>query len=65
MSLIIKFRTKLSSLFQSSFLTNILIVASISLVINELSSLLSNEMMKQQIWTKRDSQWSIIYEGGT
>ena len=29
------------------------------------SSLLSNEMIKQQIWTKRDSQWSIIYEGGT
>ena len=28
------------------------------------SNLLSNEMIKQQLWTKRNSQWSIIYEGG-
>ena len=29
------------------------------------SNLLNNEMIKQQIWVKRDSRWSIIYEGGT
>lgn len=29
------------------------------------SNLLSDEMIKQQIWTKINSQWSIIYEGGT
>ena len=28
------------------------------------SNLLKNEMIKQQIWTKKDSGWSIIYEGG-
>ena len=27
------------------------------------SNLLKNEMIKQQIWTKKDSGWSIIYEG--
>ncbi|MDC0422770.1 L,D-transpeptidase family protein [Methylophilaceae bacterium] len=29
------------------------------------SNLLKNEMIKQQIWSKKDSIWSIIYEGGT
>lgn len=29
------------------------------------SNLLKNEMVKQQIWSKVDSVWSIIYEGGT
>tara|TARA_B110000971_G_scaffold9143_1_gene8821 strand:+ start:1169 stop:2347 length:1179 start_codon:yes stop_codon:yes gene_type:complete len=29
------------------------------------SNLLKNEMTKQQIWSKVDSDWTIIYEGGT
>ena len=29
------------------------------------SNLLKNEMIKQQIWKKTNSDWSIIYEGGS
>jgi len=29
------------------------------------SNLLKNEMFKQQIWSRENSDWSIIYEGGT
>ena len=29
------------------------------------SNLIKNEIIKQQMWLKTDSVWSIIYEGGT